>query len=299
MKTSSIVFFSLIVSFLSINAAAQNKAVIPSNSGLLWEVSGKGLKEPSYLFGTYHLVGKNFLDTLPAITGYLKKAGTVVGEVVMEDEVTMDQKLMPLMLLENNSLDKILSPIEFAEVDSFLRARASMNLSMLNVLKPAAVQIMLAAFIAPKNVSPQNPGLDMHFQTEAKKAGKEVLGFETVEQQGAILFDSSLQRQKELLLKTVREHERMIRESNELFEQYKRQDLKALEQGLLDNDDYTPQEMNSLIAKRNKNWMEKIPELMAKGSVFMAVGAGHLVGEEGLISLLRHRGYVVRPLSSK
>ncbi|MFD2160939.1 TraB/GumN family protein [Paradesertivirga mongoliensis] len=286
----------LIALFISVEVSAQSKEKVQAKCGLLWEVSGKGMKAPSYLFGTYHLIGKNFLDTLPAIMRHFSKAQTVVGEVVMEDEMAMAQKLMPMMLLKDNSLDKILSDREFAEIDSFLKVKTSMNLSMLNGMKPAAVQIMLVAMLAPKNISPENPALDMFFQTEAKKAGKNVVGFETAEQQGALLFNQSLSRQKDLLLKTVRENARMMRESQELFHYYKNQDLEAIEKAFSSNEDYTPEEMDAMLAQRNKVWIKVMPEMMNKSSVFFAVGAGHLVGREGLINSLRELGYTLKPV---
>ncbi|MGV3509933.1 MAG: TraB/GumN family protein [Sphingobacteriaceae bacterium] len=285
----------LIIVFIGLNTSAQTSV----KPGLLWEVSGKGLKAPSYLFGTYHLIGKNFLDTLPEVVKQLAKAETVVGEVIIEDEAAMAQKLMPMMMLQGNSLDKILTTKEYAETDSFVKAKTGMTLTMLNGLKPSAVQIMLIAYIAPKNVTPQNPPIDKYFQTEAIKANKQVIGLETLAEQGTILFDSPLERQKALLLKTVRESDRMIEESNELFEQYKRQDLEAIEKAFFQNEDYTPEEMNTLLAKRNKTWMTKIPALMSDGPVFFAIGAGHLVGDEGLIALLKEEGYTLRALQLK
>ena len=294
-RTLKYISLILIVAFISFKTSAQTNV----KPGLLWEVSGNGLKSPSYLFGTYHLIGKSFLDTLPEVVKQLAKAETVVGEVIIEEEAAMAQKLMPMMMLQGNSLDKILTTKEYAETDSFVKAKTGMALAMLNGLKPSAVQIMLIAYIAPKNVTPQNPPIDKFFQTEAINANKQVIGLETLAEQAKILFDGPLERQKALLLKTVRESDRMIKESNELFEQYKHQDLEAIERAFLKNEDYTPEEMNILLAKRNQTWMTKIPGLMSDGPVFFAIGAGHLVGDEGLLALLKKQGYTLRVLPLK
>jgi uncharacterized protein len=298
---SQLRFFSLslIITFLSFSVSVHSQIKPETQTGLLWEISGKGLKESSYLFGTYHLVGKSFLDTLPQVINQIKKVKTVVGELVMEDEASMAQKLMPLMLLKDNTLDKILSAREFAEVDSFLKIKTGMTLSMLNGLKPSAVQVTLIAFLLPNNITPQNPALDMYFQNEAKSLKINVVGLETLEEQGAFLFDAPIERQKELLLKTVRESERMKGDIKELFENYRRQDLKAIESAFLKNEDYTVQEMNDLLSKRNKAWVREMPELMINGPAFFAVGAGHLVGDNGLITLLRNLGYTLNPIALK
>lgn len=287
---------SLIIAVSGNTVAAQSKADSPQ-SGLLWEVGGKGLKQPSYLFGTYHLIGKNFLDTLPGIMRQFSKSNMIVGEVVIGDEMSMAQKLMPMMMLQNNTLDKILTEKEFAETDSFLKAKAGMDLNTLKMMKPASVQLIIVSMLAPKDISPTNPALDMYFQNEAKAANKAVAGLETIEEQGDILFNTPIERQKDMLLKTIRESARMTAESNLLYEKYKKQDLDAIEKSFLENTDYTAAEMDELLAKRNKNWVQKMPEMMSKGSVFFAVGAGHLVGDEGLINLLREAGYTLKPLS--
>lgn len=268
-------------------------------SSLLWEISGKDLKEPSYLFGTYHLVGKSFLDTLPLVMEKFRGVSTVAGEIVMTDEMEMAQKLMPLMVMKGNTLDKVLSAAEFAEVDSFMKKKAGMPLSMMNQLKPSAVQLTLVSILSPKDVSASNPALDMFFQREARATGKQVEAFETVEEQAKVLLDIPMERQKELLLKTVRENEKMLRESKTLFVHYKERNIEALERDFKENDDFTPDEMDALLTRRNRNWMEKIPAMMRDNSLFVAVGAGHLLGEQGLVSLLRNAGYKVTPLPVK
>jgi uncharacterized protein len=174
-----------------------------------------------------------------------------------------------------------------------------MNLSMLNGLKPSAVQVTLIAFLLPNNVTPQNPTLDTYFQSEAKKLKIAVVGLETLEEQGAFLFDAPIERQKELLLKTVRESHRMTKDIKELFENYRRQDLEAIEAAFLKNEDYTLQEMNDLLSKRNKDWVREMPQLMINGPAFFAVGAGHLVGDDGLIALLKNLGYTLKPMALK
>ena len=87
-----------------------------------------------------------------------------------------------------------------------------------------------------------------------------------------------------------------MRESQELFDYYKTQDLEAIEKAFSSNEDYTPEEMDAMLTQRNKNWIKVMPELMNKSSVFFAVGAGHLVGLKGLINSLRELGYTVKPV---
>lgn len=297
MKHAFVFFFLLL--FGVHPGVARQQASKDVGKSLLWEISGRDLKEPSYLFGTYHLVGKSFLDTLPLVMEKFRNVSTVAGEVVMTDQMEMAQKLMPLMVMKDNKLDKILSVAEFAEVDSFMQKKTGMALAVMNQLKPSAVQLTLVAILSPKDVSPSNPALDMFFQKEARETGKQVEAFETVEEQARLLLDIPLARQKELLLKTVRRSEKMVQESKKLFLHYKERNMLALEEDFQENDDFTPDEMEALLNKRNRHWMEKLPAMMSSGSVFVAVGAGHLLGEQGLVSLLRNAGYTVQALPVK
>lgn len=292
------VVFSIALAWLVVfHISAQTPKAVQKGNSLLWEISGKGLKEPSYIFGTYHAAGKSFLDSLPGVKKQFDKSKTVVGEVLTDE--TMVQKMMPFMLLQGTSLDKILTQAEFGEVDAVVKEKMGVGLVQLNQLKPIAVQMTIVMMLVPKDISPSNPALDMYFQSEAKAVNKKVTAFETVEEQARLLFDIPMERQKELLLLTVREKERMIRESAVLFRHYQQQDLNAVEQDFKDNKDMNPQEMDALLIKRNKAWMTKIPSILQSGTTFIAVGAGHLPGEQGLLHLLTQSGYTVKPISSK
>jgi uncharacterized protein len=275
------------------------QSVPKSHEGLLWEVSGKGLKESSYVYGTYHLIGKSFTDTLPGLMKAFNASKTVVGEVVIEDDAAMAQKMMPFMTLSGKGLDEILSPDEFSEVNAIVTAKTGAPLSAYNGFKPAMVQLLLVLKIGSGDVSPENPSLDTYFQKEGAKNGKQVRGFETIEMQAALLLNTPLDKQKKDLLKTAREYERYTKESKELFEAYKLGNLAHIERAFAKNKDFTPEDVKTLITDRNKAWLKVLPDYLSKGNAFIAVGAGHLPGNEGVLALLRNAGYTVKPVSIK
>ncbi|WP_207535681.1 TraB/GumN family protein [Desertivirga arenae] len=270
-----------------------------SENGLLWEISGKGLQESSYLYGTYHLMGKSFTDTLPGLMKAFQHSKLIVGEVVIEDEMAMAQKMMPYMTLQGKGLNEILSPSEFSEVDAVMTAKTGAPLTVYNAFKPTTVQILLVAKIAPGNISPDNPGLDIFFQKEGAKNGKKVAGLETIEKQSALLLNTPIEKQKEDLLKTVRENERYANESKKLFDAYKSENLSEIEKLIRESPDSSAEQLKTLLIDRNKEWVKLLPDFLNKGNVFLAVGAGHLPGKEGIIELLKTAGYTVRPVSLK
>ena len=86
---------------------------------------------------------------------------------------------------------------------------------------------------------------------------------------------------------------------NEMFKAYKEQDLKKLENLLIATDAGIAGFTDILLYHRNQNWVEKLKSLLPKKSLLIAVGAGHLPGEKGVINLLRKEGYKLTPVANK
>ncbi|MGF1924696.1 MAG: TraB/GumN family protein [Bacteroidia bacterium] len=285
----------ILIAFLSTSLSAKGQYQKPENT-LLWEISGNGLKKSSYLFGTYHFAGRDFIDTMKVLQAKLTSSEVIVGELIIDNTVAM--KLMPHMAMQNTTLDKLMSANQYQMVATYLKKISGYNLKLFNSMKPVAVQMTMLQFIAPRTVSPTNPALDQYLQDYGRANKKKVMGLETVEDQAAVLFGGSLTRQTELLLKSVRDEERAEREGQQLYANYIAQNLEELEKFFVKSEDYTKDELDQLLKNRNKKWMDQLPNLMQDQSLFIAVGAGHLVGEDGLIIALKARGYNVRPLAT-
>ena len=279
---------------LALHANAQQKK---NENSLLWEISGNGLQKSSYLFGTYHYAGKDFIDTMKVLNAKLNQADIIVGELIIDS--TLKSRLVPFMIMMDNSLDKLLSPTEYQKVADYLKKVSGQDLKLFNIMKPATVQMTILQFTAPRsNISPSNPAIDQYLQDYGKANHKTIIGLETVEDQAVVLFGSSLQRQKELLLKSIGDEEKNKKESRKLYEDYIRQDLTSLEKTFTKLADYTKEEFEAILKSRNAKWMSQLPNLMQNGSLFIAVGAGHLVGEDGLIRALQAKGFSVKPLAT-
>jgi len=85
--------------------SAQNENTSNSHA-IFWEVTGKNLEQPSYLFGTFHLMGNEFIDANPIILEKFKTCKTVAGEMVMDS--TMVPKMMAASMMTETTLDKLL-----------------------------------------------------------------------------------------------------------------------------------------------------------------------------------------------
>jgi uncharacterized protein YbaP (TraB family) len=286
----------LLIGFLSIALSTKAQQKKAENS-LLWEISGNGLQKPSYLFGTYHFAGKDFIDTMKVLNEKLNQTDIVVGELLIDS--TLTSRLVPYMIMTDNSLDKLLTATEYQNVAEYLKKVSGYDLKTFNIMKPVTVQMTILQFTAPKTtITPTNPALDRYIQDYGKANHKLVIGLETAEDQAIVLFGASLARQKELLLKSVGDDKKNKRESQKLYDSYITQNLDELEKLFVKSDDYTKEELDLMLKTRNAKWMAQLPDLMQNGSLFIAVGAGHLVGQDGLIKALKAKGYTIKPVAT-
>jgi len=137
---------------------------------------------------------------------------------------------------------------------------------------------------------------------EAKSYNKKVKGLETMSYQAGVLDSIPYKLQAEQLVEYIdkaNSGESDDTEMNEMFKAYKEQDLKKLEDLLIATDAGIAGFTDILLYHRNQNWVEKLKSLLPKKSLLIAVGAGHLPGEKGVINLLRKEGYKLTPVANK
>ena len=272
--------------FFSVSAQAQ----------LLWKVSGNGLSKPSYLFGTNHLIEKDQIKDFDKILTLSGQADAVVGEMDMTDMATMQAKMMQGAMMQGKNIREMISADDYMMVDTELKQLLGAGLEQLGTFKPMMLQAMygVMVYLKSQNITKQPEGVDILFQKKAKENNKPVIGLETIEQQTAILFDSlPLNRQAEILVKSVKEKQKGIEQLKRLNEYYIAGDLKKLSELDNEDDDMTAAEKKQMYDNRNNAWMKQLPTLLSKQSCFVAVGCLHLSGETGLIAQLKKAGYTV------
>ena len=293
--------FLFFCSSTAISQQADATANIGLENSLLWKISGNGLSEPSYLFGTYHLMNDEFLKKIKGLKKALRSSEAVVGELVMTPELSA--QLMPYMIMENTTLDSVLTPSQYDSVAAAVKENLSAPMFLLNKMKPIVIYTMLGAAQAQKSgLVKKSKGvpMDIFFQEEGKKEGKKIIGLETAKEQADILFNNyPVERQVELLMEFLKSGGQVNEaEGERLNECYTQQKLDCLTE-LFEKAGYSDAESLDLLNKRNIRWIPQLEKLMKEQSCFVAVGALHLTGKDGLIVLLRKQGYVVEPMNKK
>lgn len=270
------------------------------NSQVFYKVSGNGLAEPSYLFGTHHLAPLSIYNEMESAKAAFEQAKQVVGEIDMTgDQMEMAMKMQPFMMAPTDStLTKVIPADKFAEADEQFKKLLPMpgiSLAQFDPLKPMVATQQVSMVMIMQNMQGYNPNeqLDSYFQVQGVKAGKKIVPLETVEQQAELLFCYiSIADQADALLKLLAEPEDVVEEAKKLNEAYFKQDLVALYE-LTKEEDEHPEFFEKLLNDRNADWMTKLPAIMEAGSSFIAVGCLHLAGEHGLVEQLRKLGYEV------
>jgi Uncharacterized protein conserved in bacteria len=271
-------------------------------SSLLWKVSGNGLDKPSYLFGTHHLVPLSFLDSISGIETAFDNTEQAVGEVDMSNLAEMQMKLMSKAAMPQGvTYDSLLRPEDVALLDSTLTDLIGFGLDQFGQLKPAVLSNLISITLYQKYYPSLSSGesLDQHFQQEALKRSRPVVGLETAEDQIEVLLNSqTLERQGEMLMCMVKHPELLKAQMEDLQAAYHAQDIDALRELYekeIPNDPCpgTEEERKALNGDRNAKWLKKLSEVMKEKSSFIAVGCLHLPGEDGVIEGLRDLGYKV------
>jgi uncharacterized protein YbaP (TraB family) len=271
---------------------------------LLWKISGKGLDKPSYIFGTHHLYALSFFDTVAGAKEALEASEQVVGELIMADQATLAAQLqVAAMMPEGESYEAMLSPADYKTLDDGLRELIGVGISdRLKVFKPGMISALLSqvvyALATPGFNVLEHVAIDQYVQNYATEKGETVIGLETVEDQIHAMFDvEPMKFQAEQLVCSVKNIAYGFESLKKLGENYAAGDLAAMyNDSFNDPNDPCPSSETSqsaMVKERNDRWLAKLPDIMASKPSFVAVGALHLAGEEGLLYQLDKMSYTV------
>jgi uncharacterized protein YbaP (TraB family) len=268
-----------------------------SENTLLWEVSGNGLKQPSYLFGTMHLMcaaDTRLSDNLKKI---IKETDEIYFEIDMDNFAEMLGAMKYLKMNDNKKLSDFLSDEEYSKVkDYFQKNPGMLPLDMMQYFKP----YFISSLISEKAMACANEGgMEQTIMEDSKQYHKEIKGLETVAFQASVFDSIPYELQAKELVKYLDSVDQNNENTKELIAVYKSQDLKKIQELTEKEEGGVSQFMDILLYNRNADWVKKMGNIIPDKKVLFAVGAAHLPGEKGLISLLRKKGYTLKPMDNK
>jgi uncharacterized protein YbaP (TraB family) len=266
---------------------------------LLWRITGKDLSKPSYLFGTIHLLCSDDIQLSDSLKTAIQQSDKIYLELDMDNLFEVMGAMNKLKMRNDTTLSDLLTTAEYEKVRAYFSKSGSMiPFSMLETYKP----MLTASTLMQSNMNCKTVAVEQMVMKEAKASRKEIKGLETMAYQLSIFDSIPYKFQAQQLLQFVENldsSESQSKEYEELAMAYKAQDLSKMEEltskEIIGFGNFT----EVLLYNRNKNWVAKLTGLINSQSLVIAIGAGHLPGEKGMINLLRLAGYKVEPIENK
>lgn len=260
----------------------------------LWKVEGAGTSV-AYLLGSLHVLTPEFYPLSAEINAAFAASKTLVEEVDF-DEMSDPAQMMSALakaMLTGQTLDQIVAPATFAEV--VRRAEKSgLPMPALLRMKPWLVSVTLMGPTLQAAGFTAELGIDKHFFDRAKASGMKHQALETLAYQLDRFDALSPKLQEELLISTMKDIDTQVGNVKELAQQWVSGDVKALEKSLLVSFEDSRELYDRILVERNRNWIPHVDAcLQQNAGCFIVVGAAHLVGPDGLPTLLARKGYKV------
>jgi uncharacterized protein len=262
-----------------------------------WKITGKG--GVVYLVGSVHVLSADFYPVDPALDAAYKDADLLVEELdlaEMADPASQMAMLSRGMLPSATPLDKVISPETYALVSKRITA-LGLPMEPFKLLKPWTIALMLQAVEWQHAGLDPELGLDKHFYDRAQTDKKTVQGLETTEFQISRFDGMTMAQQERLLAESLKDVDAEMANMTKLVTAWRAGDVPGVEQIVLTEIKDDPMLYQRLLVERNKTWLPKIEALFARrGHAFVVVGAAHLVGPDGVVAMLRAKGYTVEQL---
>ncbi|MFO7823634.1 MAG: TraB/GumN family protein [Cyclobacterium sp.] len=266
-------------------------SAIGQEEGVFWKISGNGLTKSSYLFGTIHLICEQDYLMSERVSNKLAQANALVLEIDMDDPSLQMTMMANIYNEDGQKITDFLSEEEYQEIRTFLKERTGMDMDMLKTMRP----MVLMSLIYPNLLECETKAFEKELMDLAKASDIEIMGLESVNDQLSLFELIPLEEQYRSFYTYADNLEKGKKEFKKLIESYKEEDISALLQLVSESPEYKDYQ-EVLLDQRNLNWIDPMALMMKKGSMFFAVGAGHLAGDSGLIQLLKKEGYSVERL---
>ncbi len=275
---------------------------------LLWQISHPEMDEPSYLFGTIHMIKSDDYFLPQGLLTAIDQTDEMVFEIdmaAMSDMSQMMGMMSKLTMEGDTTLKTLLSEEDYEVVANFFKEKG-LPLFFLEKIKPMFLSalvgmdgdIPMGGSGMPDLGSALGDGMksyEFELNSIAESASKNVSGLETIDFQMSIFDKISYQSQAKYLVESIHQKEGGNTMESDIFKMYTSMNINKMAESLSSDDDIEGME-EALLTERNINWIPLIEEQMKRKPTLFAVGAGHLGGENGVIRLLQAEGYKVTPI---
>jgi uncharacterized protein YbaP (TraB family) len=280
-------FIALFIAFLFLSNHFFSQT---EKKSLLWEVKNKEGKTCSYLFGTIHVIEESKFYFPKKLDKIVSKCDAICLEIagITENVPSMDR-----MMMRDKKLNELFTKNQMDSIYQWADKTLFMKPKQFDENFGSVKPFLLLQFILTTSLPENTKSYELELEQLAKKQNKKILGLETVDFQLSLFDNMPIHEQVQMILESLKELESSKKKFAEMEELYLQQDLDRLSELSKESSNYLNR---SFLEDRNLDWIPKIENMMKDKVVFVAVGAAHLAGQEGVIELLIKNGYHVLPV---
>jgi uncharacterized protein YbaP (TraB family) len=276
-----------VVATLSIQTSAADRHFI-------WKATGA--QGSIFLVGSVHVLTAAYYPLPAVFNNAFEQCDLLVEEIDLADMLKPAAQMQLLSrgrLPTGTTLDSVLSPTTLAAVKKTV-ADLGLPFEPLRQFKPWMLELTLQAMVLQKAGFDNDFGVDKHFYDIALATKRSVQGLETVDEQISALDSTPPDVQDRTLAKTLDEMSAVEKTVTEAADLWRAGDAEGLVALMLPDLKAEPKVYEELLVKRNRAWMPKLETLLRRPRpAFVVVGAAHLIGPDGLVAMLRGKGYKV------
>lgn len=262
----------------------------PKEKTLLWKISGKNA-QTSYLYGTMHLMCPSDIVLSNPLNKAFESAEQLYLEINIDDPAVMREAMTAIVMKDNQSLDSLIPKSTYDSISTTFQQLSGIPLMFMKRMQP----MLIMSAIYPGLLKCPVDGWEKQFISKAKQQNIPILGLETVQDQVNAFSKIPYKTQALMLVSTLNNTDSTKKSFEKMVSIYKSKDLTALAAMVNEDNDFSSYE-EDLLTVRNNNWIAVIEKSIASKKTFIAVGAAHLAGNNGVIHLLRKQGYKVEPV---
>jgi uncharacterized protein len=293
-------FIALIVLITAFSCKTKDvvKSKTTLENALLWEISGKEIKEPSYIFGTIHMIPSESYFLPKGTLTAIQKSKEMYFEIDMAEMNDMSNIMglvSKIFMKDNITLKDLLTAEEYKDVSAQFK-KVGLPMMMLERIKPMILSVFASSDMQPTDISTGKlKSYEMEFFKLSQDNKMKTGGLETIDFQIGLFDSIPYKDQAKMLVEQMNASDTDNQEFKALIDLYRQQDIVQLfdktsnSEGINENEDI-------LISKRNKTWIPLIVNQSKKTPTFYAVGAGHLAGPNGVLTLLKQMGYKLKAI---
>lgn len=275
--------------------------LVPAKAQVLYEISGRSVKQKSYILATNRLVNMQFLDTIPNVFKCFSKCKKVVTEFAMQDYEAIAALRQAAVLPDSVKLSNFYSESEYEYIDNSLRINLGMGLDKLCRMKPSYLTEMFRTELMKQWLQyDEQHSMESFFESVAAERDIPVVGLDNIGETMYMLFDREpFDWQCRELLKVIEYPENEVKQERAIRDMYRNGRLTEIAYQVEGPNNKTSISYSDykVYCRRNKEWVKRLQPLLAQGGCFITLNAVYLGGDEGLLEQLRSAGYRVRPVN--